>query len=113
MAVGCASTIKPFDGWSQEEKVWYGAFTVANIADSLQTRYIMAHPDQYREISSVYSWGGVDGVWPISAALNLGLYYLCDKKPEWRGWVLGFATGGKSLAVMYNREIGVQFWGDD
>lgn len=89
--------------WSVKDRNLMVAYTALNIVDMSQTNRIF-HDDDYYEINPVLS---KDNFIPVMIGSNLLLWYLADRFPKFRTWMLGIGLGVKGGLVVHNARIGL------
>jgi hypothetical protein len=99
----------PENEWSKLGKSLFTAFTVLNVAEILQTRYIF-ESDDFEEANPVMESLGKDGTTAVMVGLNVVAYFVADAfGKEARPWFLGTITTIKVGCVGYNAYLGVGF----
>jgi hypothetical protein len=95
--------------WSTLDTSLFVTYTVLNVADMLQTRYIF-ESDDYVELNPLLNKLGKNGAMAYMAGINLGLYFAADLVgKKYRPWLLGACSTVKLGVVGNNYHIGVGF----
>lgn len=95
--------------WSTLDKSLFVTYTVFNVAEILQTRYIF-ESDDYTEANPVMEPLGKNGTTVALIGINIAAYFVADWfSEEGRPWFLGTITAIKVGSVGYNAYVGVGF----
>lgn len=94
--------------WTFTEKSLFASYTVLNVADILQTRYVF-ESDKYNETNPVLDYVGKNGATAIQVGTNVLLYVLADQFPRIRTPGLIIVTGLKVAIVGNNIRFGLGF----
>jgi Mg2+/citrate symporter len=96
--------------WSNLDKALFATYTVFNVVDILQTRYIMNDDNYYYEVNPVLKSAGRNGATALMVAANIIIYLGADYiGPKYRPWILTAASTLQIGISAHNYSIGVKF----
>lgn len=96
------------DDWSRTDKALFATYATLSAVDALQYKYILDHPEQFREANSILEGSSFGEVVLVKTAVAGAMFLLLDARPQDRRaglWLLVLLQGA---IVAHNHRIGVR-----
>ena len=95
--------------WSTTDKALFATYTVFNVVDILQTRYIF-ESDEYVELNPILAPLGKNGATAAMIGANVAMYFIADYVGQkYRPIVLGTVATLSIGVTAHNYSIGIGF----